>query len=376
MLYSRLWWIFSWLVTRQMGMQKWNSCHHISAPGIWKYSRNANFFLPPFLHDLCYDCNWQQSRLCFGGGCAAPSQTYVFLPVNLSCLEICYSSSILPKMLSGFLSRDKSISVGSCITQLYFFGSLAVTESFLLSVMSYDRYLAVCKPFHYRTAMSSRFCLQLVAWSWTSGLLVMAISCFLILQHSFCGPKFINHFFCDLAPLIRLSCCDTSLTETVVFILSLLCALPPFLLTLVSYMCVITTLLRMSSTTGMQKAFSTCFSHLMVVTVFYGSLIILYILPRIRTLRAQNKVFSVFYTVVTPLLNPLIYSLRNREVKDALWKAAKKCEHFLKVRMFCPFACHRRQWKEISYGIWGKILFIRFSALRAWLLTPDFSLSS
>ncbi|KFV66859.1 Olfactory receptor 1030, partial [Dryobates pubescens] len=249
---------------------------------------------------------------------------YFFL-CNLSCLEICYSSTILPRMLSSFLSGDKSISIGSCITQLYFFGSLAVTESFLLSAMSYDRYLAVCKPLHYRAAMSSRFCLQLVAWSWMSGLLVMAISCFLILQHSFCGPRFINHFFCDFTPLIKLSCCDTSLTEMVVSILSSLCALPPFLLTLVSYTCVITTVLRMSSTTGTQKAFSTCFSHLIVITVFYGSLITVYILPRTRTLRALNKVFSVFYTVVTPLLNPLIYSLRNREVKDALWKVVKKC---------------------------------------------------
>ncbi|NXN63324.1 O11A1 protein, partial [Himantopus himantopus] len=244
---------------------------------------------------------------------------YFFL-CNLSCWETCYSSTILPRMLSSFLTGDKSISIGGCITQFYFFGSLAVPESFLLSVMSYDRYLAVCKPFHYRAVMNSRCCLQLVAWSWMNGCLVMAISCFLISQHSFCGPKFIDHFFCDFTPVIKLSCCDTSLTEMLVFILSSVCALPPFLLTLVSYMCIITTVLRMSSTTGMQKAFSTCFSHLIVITVFYGSLIIFYVLPKTRTVRALNKFFSVFYTVVTPLLNPLIYSLRNREVKDALSK--------------------------------------------------------
>lgn len=258
---------------------------------------------------------------------------YFFL-CNLSCLETCYSSTILPRMLSSFLTGDKSISIGGCITQFYFFGSLAVTESFLLSVMSYDRYLAVCKPFHYRAVMNSRCCLQLVAWSWMNGCLVMAISCFLISQHSFCGPKFIDHFFCDFTPVIKLSCCDTSLTEMLVFILSSVCALPPFLLTLVSYVCIITTVLRMSSTTGMQKAFSTCFSHLIVTTVFYGSLIIVYVLPKTRTLSALNKFFSVFYTVVTPLLNPVIYSLRNREVKDALSKVIKKCEYILKLRKF------------------------------------------
>ncbi|NXU33390.1 OR6B1 protein, partial [Thalassarche chlororhynchos] len=242
---------------------------------------------------------------------------YFFL-CSLSCLETCYSSTILPRMLSSFLTGDKSISIGSCITQFYFFGSLAVTKSFLLSVMSYDWYLAVCKPFHYRAVISSRYCPQLVAWSWMNGFLVMAISCLLISQHSFCGPKFIDHFFCDFTPVIKLSCGDTSLTEMLVFILSSACALPPFLLTLVSHICIISTVLRMSSTTGMQKAFSTCFSHLIVITVFYGSLIIVYVLPKAKTLRALNKVVSVFHTVLTPLLNPLIYSLRNREVKDSL----------------------------------------------------------
>ncbi|XP_075027221.1 olfactory receptor 5A2-like [Calonectris borealis] len=234
--------------------------------------------------------------------------TYFFL-CNLSCLETCYSSAVLPRMLSSFLTGDKSISIGSCITQFYFLGCLAVSRSFLLSVMSYDQYLAACTPFHYRAVMNSRYCLQPVAWPWMNGFLVMAISCFLISQHSFCGPKFIGHLFCDFTPVIKLSCGDTSLTELLVFILSSVCALPTFLLTLLSYIRIITTVLRMSSTTGVQKAFSTCFSHLIVITVFYGSLRIVYVLPKTKTLRALNKVFSVFYTVLTPLLNPLIYSL-------------------------------------------------------------------
>ncbi|NXI93457.1 O10A7 protein, partial [Psophia crepitans] len=244
---------------------------------------------------------------------------YFFL-CNLSCLETCYSSAILPRMLLNFLTGDKRLSVGSCITQLYFFGSLAATESFLLSAMSDDRYLVVCKPLHYRAVMNSRYCLQLIAWSWMNGFLVMTISYFLISQHSFCGPKFVDHFFCDFTPVKKLSCCDTSLTEMLVLVLSAVCTLPSYLLTLVPYICLITTVLRMSSTTGMQKAFSTCFSHFIVITVFYGSLIVVYVRPKTRTLRALNKVFSVFYTVVTPLLNLLIYSLRNRAMKDALSK--------------------------------------------------------
>ncbi|KAM9215136.1 LOW QUALITY PROTEIN: olfactory receptor 6B1-like [Leptosomus discolor] len=247
---------------------------------------------------------------------------YFFL-CSLSSLETCYSSTILPRMFPSFLTGGKSVSVGSCVTQFYLLGSLAVTESFLLSVMSDGRHLAVCKPFHYRAVMNSRYCLQLVAWSWLHSLLVTAVSCFVI-SHFFCGPKCINDLFCDFTPVIKLSCCDTSLTKMLVFIPSSVCALPPFLLTLVSYMWVIA-VFRISSTTGVQKAFSTCFSHLVVTTGFFGGLIIIYVLPKTRTLRALNKVFSVFYAVVTTLLNLLIYSLRNREVKDALSKVARKC---------------------------------------------------
>uniref|UniRef100_A0A452HZB1 G-protein coupled receptors family 1 profile domain-containing protein n=1 Tax=Gopherus agassizii TaxID=38772 RepID=A0A452HZB1_9SAUR len=211
---------------------------------------------------------------------------YFFLG-NLSCLETCYSSAILPKMLASLLTRDRTISFPRCIAQFYFFASLAATECCLLTAMSYDRYLAICNPLRYAALMNGRLCLQLAAGSWLSG-------------------------------LIKLACSDTNLILVLDFLLASLCTLFPFLLTLLSYVYIIVTILRIPSTGGRQKAFSTCSSHLIVVTTFYGTIIIVYMLPKSDTLRDLNKVFSVFYSVLTPLINPLIYSLKNKEVKEAL----------------------------------------------------------
>ncbi|XP_067399484.1 olfactory receptor 6B1-like [Emydura macquarii macquarii] len=245
---------------------------------------------------------------------------YFFLG-NLSCLETCYSSAILPRMLASLLTGDRTISFRMCIIQYYFFAFLVSVECYLLSVMSYDWYLAICKPLHYAALMNGRFCLQLAAGSWISGLLASSTLTSLISQLSFCGPNEVDHFLCDITPVKKLSCSDTSLVDTMTFILASIYTLPPFLLTLVSYVCIIATILRVPSTTGRQKAFSTCSSHLTVVTLFYGALIIVYVLPDTDTLRVLNKVFSVFYTILTPMVNPLIYSLRNREVKEALRRA-------------------------------------------------------
>ncbi|XP_030395541.1 olfactory receptor 6N1-like [Gopherus evgoodei] len=248
---------------------------------------------------------------------------YFFLG-NLSCLETCYTSTILPRMLASLLTGDKTISFNGCIIQLYSFGFLVVTECFLLAAMSYDRYLAICKPLHYSALMNGRFCLQLAAGSWVSGFLAITIIIFLMLQLTFCGPNEIDHFFCDFIPLLKLSCSDTQLISMVSLFLSFFDTFPPFLLTVASYIYIITSILRIPSTTGRQKAFSTCSSHLIVVTIFYGTLVIVYMLPKNNTLRDLNKVFSVFYTVLTPLLNPLIYSLRNKHVNMALRKALSK----------------------------------------------------
>ncbi|XP_067419816.1 olfactory receptor 6B2-like, partial [Emydura macquarii macquarii] len=223
---------------------------------------------------------------------------YFFLE-NLSCLETCYRSIILPRMLASLLSGDKTISFAGCLIQFYTFGSLISTKCCLLSAMSYDRYLA------------SGFAAGTITTCWVS-------------QQIFCGSNEIDHFLCDYTPLIKLSCSDTSQMVFVVFLNCCIFILPPFLLTLISYMYIISAILRIPSSTRRQKAFSTCSSHLIVVTVFYGTLIIVYVLQDTAALHDLNKVFSIFYTVVMPMVNPLIYSLRNKEVKEALRKALSK----------------------------------------------------
>ncbi|XP_075768200.1 olfactory receptor 10A7-like [Pelodiscus sinensis] len=261
---------------------------------------------------------------------------YFFL-CNLSCLEICYSSTLLPRLLAGLLAGDWTISVTGCLTQYYFFGGLAASECLLLSVMSYDRYLAICNPLHYTARMSSRSCLQLAGGSWIGGFLACSITTVPLSQLTFCGPNGINHFFCDLIPLVKLSCNHPLLMDTLAFSACLVFALVPFLLTLASYICIISTILRIRSSTGRQKAFSTCSSHLIVVSVYYGTILIAYMFPTTDSLSDFKKVLSVSYTVLTPLVNPLIYALRNREVQEAPCKACRQ----LSVPRFCPIGLLR-----------------------------------
>nr|XP_056722745.1 olfactory receptor 11L1-like [Euleptes europaea] len=249
---------------------------------------------------------------------------YFFLG-NLSCLETCYSSTILPRMLFVFLSGDRTISVSACLAQLYLFGFFAATECYFLAVMSYDRYLAICKPLHYAMLMNGRICIQLIVVSWICGSLGISVLIFLVSQLTFCGPNKINHFFCDFTPVVILSCNDTHLVEMAAFTISSIGTLPPLLITLTSYVCIINSILKIPSTTGKQKAFSTCSSHLTVVSCFYGSLMVVYVLPDISSLSEVKKLFSLFYTLLTPLLNPLIYSLRNKEVKEAVRKSLRSC---------------------------------------------------
>ncbi|NXW37757.1 OR6B1 protein, partial [Phaetusa simplex] len=244
---------------------------------------------------------------------------YTFLGA-LSSLETWYSSTTLPRLLTSFLTGDRAISVHGCMAQFYFFSSFAATECYLLGAMSYDRYLAICQPLLYVRRMTWKVCLQLVAASWLVGVFVSATVTAFLSQTNFCGPKTIDHFFCDFTPLLELSCSDTSVVTLVSFIVCFLSIIFPFWFTLVSYVCIIATILRIPSSVSRKKAFSTCSSHLIVVTVFYVTLFIVYLLPRRAPLRQLNKVFSFFYTVLTPLVNPLIYSLRNREVREALRK--------------------------------------------------------
>ncbi|XP_025031751.1 olfactory receptor 10AG1-like [Python bivittatus] len=252
------------------------------------------------------------------------SPMYFFL-VNLSLLESCYSSVILPKTLSSLLTGRKNIAIKTCFTQFYLFASLGGAECYFLSVMSYDRYLAVCKPLHYSILMNNRLCLQLAVVSWASGILVSTSTTFSIASLTFCGPNVIDHYLCDLSPFIKeISCTDTYTVEITAFVFACAFTLPPLLLTWMSYFFIIYTIIRIPCTTGKQKAFSTCSSHLTVVALFYGTLMLVYMLPQSRNLKLLKKIFSLFYTVLTPLINPLIYSLRNKEVKEAMWKGLKK----------------------------------------------------
>ncbi|XP_039213803.1 olfactory receptor 6B1-like [Crotalus tigris] len=248
---------------------------------------------------------------------------YFFLG-NLSCLETCYSSTILPRILVSLLNENYTVSVNGCILQLWAFVFLAVTECYLLAAMSYDRYLAICRPLHYSTLMNFKICLQLVVGSWTGSFVIDTILLTFILKLSFCGHNLIEHFFCDFIPMMNLACSDASQVKLVSAILTSISTLPPFFLTIISYAYIIAAILGIPSIIGRQKAFSICSSHLIVVTIFYGSLTIVYLLQDSNELRELNKVFSVFYTILTPLFNPLIYSLRNKEVRGALGRTISK----------------------------------------------------
>lgn len=248
---------------------------------------------------------------------------YFFLG-NLSCLETCYSSTILPRILASLLNENYTVSVNGCILQLWAFVFLAVTECYLLAAMSYDRYLAICRPLHYSTLMNFKICVQLVVGSWIGSFAIDAILLRFILKLSFCGHNLIDHFFCDFIPMMNLACSDASQVKFVSAILTSISTLPPFFLTIVSYAYIISAILGIPSIIGRQKAFSTCSSHLIVVTIFYGSLTVVYLLQDSNELKELNKVFSVFYTILTPLVNPLIYSLRNKEVRGALRRAVSK----------------------------------------------------
>ncbi|XP_062994275.1 olfactory receptor 5G9-like [Elgaria multicarinata webbii] len=255
---------------------------------------------------------------------------YFFLG-NLSFLETCYSSTILPRMLASFFSNRQSVSVNGCIMQLWFFGFLIASECYLLTAMSYDRYVAICRPLHYSVSMNFKICLQLVCGSFFGSFVINMMLLVFILQLRFCGHNVIDHFFCDFIPMVNVACSDTHHIKLLSVVLTSISTLPPFGITIASYGCIINAIFGIPSTTGRQKAFSTCSSHLIVVTIFYGTLITVYILPDTNELRELNKVFSVFYTILTPLINPLIYSLRNKEVMEAMKRAAFKCVTSIRV---------------------------------------------
>ncbi|XP_051847200.1 olfactory receptor 8D1-like [Antechinus flavipes] len=250
---------------------------------------------------------------------------YYFLS-NLSFIDFCYSSVITPKMLENFVSEKNIISYSGCMAQFFFFLFFVISEFYMLTAMAYDRYVAICRPLLYNVTMVPWFCSLLVAGVYIMGVIGAIVHTSCLVRLSFCRDNTIHHYFCDVLPLLKLSCTSTYINELLVMIVGGFNLLATTLPILISYTYILLSILRIPSTKGRYKAFSTCGSHLAAVSVFYGSIIIMYYIPTSNSV-TQEKVGSVFYTTVIPMLNPLIYSLRNKDVKDALRK-------FMKSRMF------------------------------------------
>ncbi|XP_069498708.1 olfactory receptor 6F1-like [Ambystoma mexicanum] len=250
---------------------------------------------------------------------------YYFL-ANFSFLEVLYTTVTVPKMLVALLTEKKGISVPDCIAQFYFLFGFGASENCLLAVMAYDRYVAICNPLRYATIITHESSTQLAIGAWLSGMFAAFPPALWISTLTFCTPNEINHFFCDYAPLLKLSCKDTSVGEFTFLVMAWSVILGCCLLTMVSYAFIINAILRIPSTEGQVKAFNTCASHLTVVSIFYGTVIYMYIRPNSSIRFPLDKVVSIFYCVVTPVLNPMIYSLRNKEVRDSLKKTVYKCK--------------------------------------------------
>ncbi|XP_038201895.1 olfactory receptor 5AC1-like [Arvicola amphibius] len=247
---------------------------------------------------------------------------YIFLG-NLAFTDACTSSSVTPKMLMKFLNKNDMISMGECSAQYYFFCFSATTEIFLLVAMAYDRYVAICNPLHYTVVMSKRLCTVLISMSYIIGFLNPAVLIGLLSRLTFCRSNVIDHFYCEILPLYTISCTDPSLNALVTFIIASSIQISTSVTIVVSYGRVLFAVLNMKSKKGRKKAFFTCSAHLLSVSLFYGTLLFMYVSPGSGPGKTQDKMYSLFYTVVIPLLNPFIYSLRNKEVLGALKRVMK-----------------------------------------------------
>ncbi|XP_057170769.1 olfactory receptor 10J1 [Ursus arctos] len=244
---------------------------------------------------------------------------YFFLSM-LSTSETVYTLVTLPRMLSSLVGMNQSISRTGCATQMFFFVSFGITNCFLLTAMGYDRYVAICNPLRYSIIMNKRVCVQLVGGACSIGLIVATTQVTSVFSLPFCATK-VAHFFCDIRPVMKLSCVDTTANEILTVIISVLVLVVPMGLVFISYVLIISTILKIPSAQGRKKAFTTCASHLTVVVVHYGCASIAYLKPKSENSRDQDQLISVTYTVITPLLNPVVYTLRNKEVKEALLRA-------------------------------------------------------
>ena len=248
---------------------------------------------------------------------------YFFLS-NLSLADLCYSSAVTPKVMAGLLIGNKVISYNACAAQMFFFATFATVENYLLASMAYDRCAAVCKPLHYTTTMTTSVCARLVIGSYVCGFLNASIYIGNTFSLSFCESNVVHHFFCDVPAVMALTCSDKHISELILIFISSFNIFLALFVILISYTFIFVTILKMHSSSGYQKALSTCASHFTAVSIFYGTIIFMYLQPSSSHSMDTDKIASVFYTMVIPMLNPLVYSLRNKEVKNAFKKVAEK----------------------------------------------------
>ncbi|KAG3291730.1 olfactory receptor 6C6 [Ictidomys tridecemlineatus] len=257
---------------------------------------------------------------------------YFFLR-NFSFLEVIFTTVCIPRFLVTIVNGDKTISYNNCVAQLFFILLLGVTEFYLLAAMSYDRYVAICKPLHYPVIMNSRVCYLLVLSSWATGFLIIFPPLVMGLKLDFCASKIIDHFMCETSPILQISCTDTHVLEMMSLILAVLTLAITLVLVILSYVCIIRTILKFPSAQQRTKAFSTCTSHMIVVSMTYGSCIFMYIKPSAKERVTVSKGVALLYTSIAPLLNPFIYTLRNQQVKEVFWDVLHKILCFSKNKI-------------------------------------------
>ncbi|XP_032160682.1 olfactory receptor 2A5-like [Mustela erminea] len=282
-----------------------------------------------WIFSLFYIFSLLANGMIFGLICLDPrlhTPMYFFLS-HLAIIDVSYASNNVPKMLANLVNQKRTISFVPCVMQTFLYLGFAATECLILVAMSYDRFVAICHPLQYTVIMSWRVCFVLAGTSWVFSFLLALVHLILILRLPFCGPHEINHFFCEILSVLKLACADTRLNQMVIFGTCVFILLGPLCLVLVSYSCILFAILRIQSREGRRKAFSTCSSHLCVVGLYFGSAIVMYMTPNSSHPEEQQKILSLFYSLFNPMLNPLIYSLRNAEVKGALRRVLYKQRH-------------------------------------------------
>ncbi|KAM8971764.1 olfactory receptor 5D18-like [Sarcophilus harrisii] len=243
-----------------------------------------------------------------------------FLLSHLSFVDLCYSTVVTPKLLENLVVEDRTISISACITQFFFTATCVITEMFMLAVMAYDRFMAICNPLLYTVAMSQKLCTLLVTGAYSWGIISSLIFTYSLLVLSFCGTNIINNFLCEYSVILSASCSDRHFSEMILVIFANFNEFSTLVTIIMSYLFIFVTVMKMRSASGRRKAFSTCASHLTAITIFHGTILFLYCVPITKSSWLIVKVTSVFYTVVIPMLNPIIYSLRNKDVKESLRK--------------------------------------------------------